>query len=111
MSDLLLAEGGQPEVLARDDSTGDALTASAVVEAHRLGGGFWQVTPLTKVGVVTIGDLTVWVRPKVDVRRILFLIGYAHDAGWRTDGVDLLPVSDLVPALARAFADPGRAGR
>ena len=30
MSDLVLAEGGQPEVLALDDRTGDALAASKV---------------------------------------------------------------------------------
>jgi 5-methylcytosine-specific restriction enzyme subunit McrC len=105
VTDLHLVEGGEAIVLSLDGSTGDALAASQVVDAHRLGAGMWEIAPTTKVGVVALGDVTVWIQPKVDVRRILFLMGFARAPGWRTEAVDLMPVPDLVPALARAFAD------
>lgn len=105
MIDLHLAEGSEPVVVRLEDAAGDALSASRAVDAHRLGGGLWQVSPASKAGVASVGDIIVWVKPKVDIARILFLMGFARDPGWRTDDVDLEPVADLVPALARAFAD------
>lgn len=105
MIDLHLVEGGEPVVTRLEDGSGDLLAASGVVDARRLGGGVWQVTPATKVGVASIGEVTVWVKPKVDIARILFLMGFARKPGWRSDTVDLDPVHGLVPALARAFAD------
>lgn len=105
MIDLHLVEGGEPAVVRLDDAAGDLLAHSGVVDAYRLGGGLWQVAPTTKVGVASMGDVTVWVKPKVEIARILFLMGFARDPGWRTDAVELEPVHDLVPALARAFVD------
>lgn len=104
MSDIHLAENGDPAVIPLSDTAGDALTASGVVTAYRLGGGQWEVAPTSKVGVATIAGVTVWIKPKVDVRGILFLLGYAKNPGWRDDAVSLLGVPDLVPALAYAFA-------
>lgn len=105
MSELRLAEGGPPIVVALSDELGEALARSQVVTAIRLGNGHWEIGPGTKVGVVTVAGLVVWVRPKVDIRRILFLLGYAKNPGWREDTVGLVEVEDLVPALAHAFAD------
>ncbi len=104
MTDLHLSEGGEAVVVRLDDQEGDRLAASGVVDAHRAGGGLWEITAGTKVGVATVGGLTVWVMPKVDISRIFFMLGYARDPGWQTENVRLAPVADLVPALARAFA-------
>ena len=105
MIDLHLAEGGEPVVTRLEEGMGDLLAASGIVDARRLGGGLWQLSPATKVGVASIGDVTVWVRPKVAIARLLFLMGFARNPGWRSDAVDLDPVHGLVPAIARAFAD------
>src|ERR1700730_11728735 len=105
MTVIELAEGGPSKVLPLDDQVGDVLAASEVVTAFRVAGGQWEVGANTKVGVASIGDVTLWVKPKVDVRRILFLLGYAKNPGWRDDTVALTKVADLVPALAHAFAD------
>lgn len=105
MTDIRLTENGQPVALVLDDQVGDALHRSGIVTAYRLGGGQWEVAPTTKVGVATIGETTIWIRPKVDVRRILFLLGYARSPGWLHDPVGLAEVDDLVPALAEAFVD------
>jgi 5-methylcytosine-specific restriction enzyme subunit McrC len=100
-----LSEGGPPQVVPLADDVGDALAASEVVSAFRVGGGQWEVTANTKVGVAAVSGVTLWIKPKVDIRRILFLLGYAKSAGWRDDTVALAQVTDLVPALAHAFAD------
>lgn len=105
MTELRLAEGGPPVVIALADEIGDALARSEVVTAYRLGGGQWEVAASTKVGVVAVAEVTLWIRPKVDVRRILFLLGYAKNPGWLEDTVGLAEVTDLVPALAHAFSD------
>ena len=105
MSELRVAEGGPPIVVALADEIGDSLARSEVVAAYRLGGGQWEIAASTKVGVVAVAGVTLWIRPKVDIRRILFLLGYAKKPGWRDDTVKLAEVTDLVPALAHAFAD------
>jgi 5-methylcytosine-specific restriction enzyme subunit McrC len=105
VTDLHLTEGGPAVELRLDDAVGDALQASGVVGAVRLGGGRWEVTPTSKVGVAHIAGLTLWLRPKVPIDRILFLLGYARNPGWRDDTVAMDPVPELLPALAVAFAD------
>lgn len=105
MIELELTEGGAPQVVPLADDLGDALAASEVVNAFRLGGGQWEIAANTKVGVAAVSGVTLWIKPKVDIRRILFLLGYAKNPGWRDDTVALAPVTDLVPALAHAFAD------
>lgn len=103
MIEVRLIEGGEPVERRLDDSTGEALVRCGAVDAIRLGGGEWRIAPTSKVGVVSVADVTVWVRPKVSINRILFMLGYAHKPGWRDDDVAMEGVDDLVPALAGAF--------
>ena len=103
MKEIDLIELGPPAVVELADATGEALAASGVVTADRLGGNRWEVGPTTKVGVATIAGLTVRIRPKVEIRRILFLLGYARSPGWRDETVALAEVADLLPALGGAF--------
>ncbi len=105
MTTIELAEGGQSKLVPLADHVGDALAASEVVNAFRAGGGQWEVAANTRVGVAAISGVTVWIKPKVDIRRILFLLGYAKKPGWRDDTIAFESVTDLVPALAHAFAD------
>lgn len=103
--ELHLTEGGHPLVRSLDELAGDALALSGVVSAVRLGGGEWEIAPGSKVGVASVGDVTVWIRPKVDIARVMFLLGYAHKPGWLDGTVAMAEVDDLVPALAHAFVD------
>jgi len=66
--------------------------------------GTWLLLPTDRVGVVRYGDLEVQVRPKVGVARLLFLLGYARDPGFRPEDVDGMVEPDLWPALAHALA-------
>lgn len=105
MIEIRLIEGGDPVIVALDEHLGDTLARSQVATAVRLGGGDWAITPTTKVGVTTVGDLTLWIRPKVEISRLLFLLGFARKPGWREDIVTMAEVDDLVPALAEAFVE------
>ena len=105
MIQLHLTEGGPPLVRSLDESTGDALARSGVVVAVRLGGPDWEISAASKIGVAVIHDVELWIRPKIDIARVMFLLGYAKNPGWIEDSAPMDEVSDLVPALAGAFAD------
>jgi 5-methylcytosine-specific restriction enzyme subunit McrC len=102
--ELHLVEGGSPIELELADEVGEALRRSGVVGAARSSGGRWELTPLAKVGVVKIAGVTVWLRPKIPIRRLLFLLGYASRPGWDDDVVALERTQDFLPVLATAFA-------
>jgi len=85
---------------------GRRLAGSGIVEAtiapHDV--GVWQVRAAGKIGVARVGDVEVWVRPKVPIQRLLFMLGYAiNPRDWQDDDVAVATVDDLVPALAQAF--------
>lgn len=101
--DLELTELDPPSVVTVVDDDAAALTTAGVLVGHRVAPGLWEVGPGTKVGVARAGKLTVWIRPKVPIERILFLMGYARRPGWRTNDVDLTAADDLLPVLAEAF--------
>jgi 5-methylcytosine-specific restriction enzyme subunit McrC len=64
----------------------------------------WLVSGSGKVGVAQVGDVEVYVRPKLSIQRLLFLVGYAQDpGGWRDETVSLPAAADLVPAFAQAL--------
>ncbi|MFD7276019.1 McrC family protein [Streptomyces sp. NPDC059862] len=97
-------------VLARlSPATGQQLANSRVVEARPdpYEPTRWEVRALTKAGVVRMAGVEVSIAPKIPIRRLFFLLGYAADPtrGWRTDEelVDIGPHTGIVPALAHAF--------
>ena len=74
------------------------------MEVRPEGGGQWRLLPAGRVGVVRIGDLEVRVQPKIGIARLLFLLGYAADPGFRPEDVAGVPEPDLWPALAESLA-------
>ena len=113
-----LIEGGAAVEVEMAPELGKLLAASDVVTAApSVVPGWWTVAPAGKVGVIRIGGargpggvgrtggVEVWVRPKVDIHRLVFLLGYAADPkGWRDTDVPLASAPGLLPALAQAFA-------
>ncbi|GAA3169693.1 McrBC 5-methylcytosine restriction system component [Streptomyces virens] len=67
----------------------------------------WQVRAKSRVGAVRVGDLQLTIVPKLPVRRLFFLLGYALDprSHWgHGDGNVLVgDHDDLLPAVAHAF--------
>jgi 5-methylcytosine-specific restriction enzyme subunit McrC len=106
VTSIELDELGQPTELPLTAGEGRLLAASEVVTAvpSPYQPGIWQVAAAGKVGTARVGDVTVHVRPKVPVARLLFLLGYAfHQAAWHPDTVPVAPAPDLVPAVAQAL--------
>ena len=67
--------------------------------------GRTQLTSTSYVGVVRAGDVELRVTPKLPIRRLLWLVGYASDPkGWRDEQqVDLQEIDELVAAMAVTF--------
>lgn len=74
----------------------------SVLPAH---GGQWTVLPAGRVGAVQVGDLLVRVMPKEKMRlsRLLFLLGYAINPGFRPDDVVGDEKDDLFAALGESL--------
>jgi 5-methylcytosine-specific restriction enzyme subunit McrC len=74
----------------------------SVLPAH---GGLWTVLPAGRVGAVQIGGLLVRVKPKekVGLSRLLFLLGYAINPGFRPDDVAGEEDDDLFAALGESL--------
>ncbi|MFB4309204.1 McrC family protein [Actinomadura sp. GTD37] len=71
--------------------------------------GLWKLRDNGLVGAARIGPASdpteIRVRPKTPIDRLLHLLGYAQrPAGWRRDEVDAGERTELLPALAHAFA-------
>ncbi|GAA4238676.1 McrBC 5-methylcytosine restriction system component [Actinomadura meridiana] len=111
MTVIALAEHGAARTLPMSMALGRAVVASGVVAAAPDPDvpGRWRVKAGGKVGAVTVvaanGETaTLRIMPKVPIRRLLFLLGYALDAGgWRDDEVSLDEELELLPAFASLF--------
>lgn len=68
--------------------------------------GQWIVLPCGPVGAVQIGDLLVEVKPKSKLKlsRLLFLLGYARNPGFKPSDVAGIEDHDLFGALAESLA-------
>jgi 5-methylcytosine-specific restriction enzyme subunit McrC len=85
---------------------GRSLAASGVVTAvpSLYSPGVWQIGPAGKVGSARVGEIEIHIKPKVDIARLLFLVGYAqHAAAWRPETVPVAEAADLVPVVAQAL--------
>lgn len=102
---LILREGDRPRLVELRRPVADALAAAGIVQlALTDRPGWWEVTPRTQIGVVTVADLQVVIEPKIGINRLVFLMGYARRPDfWRDDRVLLDPEVDLSEALAEAF--------
>jgi len=103
---IALDELGSEQPLRLAPRAGRALNSSGVVEARPdlADAGLWWVQAAGMVGVARIADVEIWVRPKVPIERLFFLLGYAKNPlGWRDETLDVEVRDDLVPALAQAL--------
>ena len=68
--------------------------------------GLYRIEPVGKVGSVRTPAVQLEVRPKerIGLRRLLFLLGYAGDQGFRDDSVAAVEETDLWSALAESLA-------
>ncbi len=104
MTDLHLREGDPPIVCGLDAVLVEHLVAAGVVSATPLGDGRCELRAMQKVGVVRVAAVTVWIKPKIEISRLLWLLGWSNRAVFEAPGpVSLGPSEDIVSALAEAF--------
>ena len=86
-------------------SVADVVTALGLATATRTGvPGEWELVASKKVGAARVGSFDVVVRPKVDMSRLVFLMGYAQAPDfWLDHSVHLDPDVELAEALATSF--------
>ena len=83
-----------------------ALADTGLVEVRPAPHGQWRLLPCGYVGTVRVDDLQGQVTPKekVGLDRLLFLLGYARNPGFRPEDVTGMDEPDLWPALAESLA-------
>lgn len=71
--------------------------------------GRWTVLPTGTVGAVQVGNLLVEVKPKekIGLNRLLFLLGYATNPGFRPEDVAGVEDTDLFAALGESLVRQG----
>jgi 5-methylcytosine-specific restriction enzyme subunit McrC len=100
--------------LAEDDQHGietplDAivarqLDATELVRVRSAANGRYRLLPRgRKVGAVHVGGVDVVVTPKVNIARLLFLLGYAIKPNFRPEDVEGTEEQDLWPAVAETL--------
>ncbi|MGN9911108.1 McrC family protein [Phytohabitans sp. LJ34] len=102
MTLLRLREAGPASAAPLTAEQARRLAASGVVEVRPgPGADTWLVRADRKVGAARIGDLELRIEPKVEVGRLLFLLGYARNPGaWHEQTLGVPPHPELIPALA-----------
>lgn len=104
---LLLTENGEPVKAALTETEAATLNAIGLAQATRTAQpGIWLLTPGRKVGTVQIGpSLQASVTPKVNIDRLMFMMGYARDPSfWRDEPVTVTTEQDLPEVLAVTFS-------
>jgi 5-methylcytosine-specific restriction enzyme subunit McrC len=93
-------------VVRLDQAIAAALADTGLVEVRPEGGGAWRLLPCGKVGAVTVPGLQVQINPKekVGLSKLIFLLGYARDPGFRPEDVVGDDEPELWPALAESLA-------
>jgi 5-methylcytosine-specific restriction enzyme subunit McrC len=96
----------QGSLVRLNQATAAALADTGLVEVRPEGGGEWGLLPCGKVGAVSVPGLQVQVNPKekVGLSKLIFLLGYARDPGFRPDDVWGDDEPELWPALAESLA-------
>jgi 5-methylcytosine-specific restriction enzyme subunit McrC len=96
--------GGVVEKL--DAASAASLNASGLANASPMGMGLYRIEPVGMVGSVRTPLVQLDVRPKgrLGLSRLLFLLSYAGDQGFRDDPVAAAEDTELWSALASSLA-------
>lgn len=100
----------EPELVELDAEVAQAIKASGLVrvELERTP-STWRLVPDSRVGVALGPDWELRVEPRLDVPKLMFLLGYARDPnGWRDFVAPMAREEELFSAVASGFAAHAR---
>lgn len=88
-----------------DAASAAFLNSSGLAKASPMGMGLYRIEPVGKVGSVRTSTVQLDVRPKdrLGLSRLLFLLSYAGNQGFRNDSVAAAEDRDLWSALAESL--------
>jgi len=103
---LVLDELSAGMVERLDSASASFLNTSGLAKASPMGMGLYRIEPLGMVGSVRTTTVQLDVRPKdrLGLSRLLFLLSYAGEQGFRPDLVAASEDGDLWGALAESLA-------
>ena len=103
---LVLDELSRGTVERLDPASAAFLNASGLANASPLGMGLYRIEPVGKVGSVRTATVQLDVRPKdrLGLSRLLFLLSYAGQQGFRDTAVAAVEDRELWSALAESLA-------
>ena len=89
-----------------DPASAAFINSSGLAKASPMGLGLYRIEPVGMVGSVRTGTVQLDVRPKdrLNLSRLLFLLSYAGNQGFRDDAVNAVEDSELWSALAESLA-------
>ncbi|WP_306422634.1 McrC family protein [Paenarthrobacter aurescens] len=89
-----------------DPDSAAFINASGLAKASPMGMGLYRIEPVGKVGSVRTATVQLEVRPKdrLGLSRLLFLLSYAGEQGFRDHSVEAVEHPDLWSALAESLA-------
>ncbi len=73
------------------------------VTAQTVDGAIWDLHPSSYIGTVRLGDLSIVVRPKIPIDRVMFLVAYALDPNDWKKYFNLYPNNDVLESIIPAF--------
>jgi 5-methylcytosine-specific restriction enzyme subunit McrC len=88
-----------------DSASASFLNSSGLAKASPMGMGLYRIEPVGKVGSVRTPTVQLDVRPKdrLGLSRLLFLLSYAGEQGFRPDSVAAVEERELWSALAESL--------
>ncbi|ASN22371.1 5-methylcytosine restriction system specificity protein McrC [Arthrobacter sp. YN] len=89
-----------------DPQSAAFINTSGLAKASPMGMGLYRIEPVGKVGSVRTASVQLEVRPKdrLGLSRLLFLLSYAGDQGFRDHSVEAAEHPDLWSALSESLA-------
>lgn len=104
MRTILLREHESFPVALTDAEVAELLRVPpGVVEVRREALGQYMLRPKSRVGTVVLPSLRLLIRPKVGLRNLFFLLGYASGVRWGDEAFPYDTERDLLRAVAWLF--------
>ncbi len=107
MERLTLAEYRTSSAIRLTAEQRDALgvlVPSLAITPTRGREGCYELTPGSTIGAISLPELAVEIRPKIQIDRVLFLLSYGLDPrAWKTMNFDFAERSTLLEAVVSAF--------